>query len=184
MPQIIALHGDFATPGMLKRDMGDFPLVADFFDARGWINFASAMGRLVSLVKSLPEPPTVIGYSRGGSAIARLSELVELRSAVLYESPIVDSDGVGGSFPVLMVWNDAGAKYSRFPARRKQVRRSEQLWAKSHPVTPIEGVGKHFTKRPPAHCWDQNLNQQIVDWIGQLTVKDGFIVNGNRFQPY
>jgi len=150
---------------MLKRDMGDFPLEVAFFDAKRWLNFDAAMGRLVELVTSLPEPPIMIGYSRGGSVIAKLSELVELRAAVLYESPVVDSEGVGGSFPVLMIWNNEGVKCSRFPARRKQARRSEQLWAKSHPVTAIEGIGEHFTKRPPAHCWDQGLNQQIVDWI-------------------
>jgi len=163
---IIALHGDFASPGMLKRDMGNVnPLDVVFFDGKGWINFSPAIGRLITLVKSLPEPPVMIGYSRGGSVIAKLSELVELRAAVLYESPVVDSEGVGGSFPVLMIWNNEGVKCSRFPARRKQARRSEQLWAKSHPVTAIEGIGEHFTKRPPAHCWDQGLNQQIVDWI-------------------
>ena len=165
MTQIIALHGDFATPGMLERDMGDFQLEVAFFDAHRWLNFDAAMGRLITLVKSLPEPPIMIGYSRGGSAIASLSEWVELRAAVLYESPVLNSEGVGGSFPVLQIWNNEGAKYSRFPARRKQARRSEQLWEKNHPVTAIEGVGEHFTKRPPAHCWDQNLNQQIVDWI-------------------
>jgi len=111
---IIALHGDFATPTMLQRDMGDLSELVDiFFDARKWLRFDAAMGRLTSLVQSLSEPPIVIGYSRGGSAIARLSELVELRAAVVYESPVIDSEGVGGSFPVLVIWNDCGAKIKR-----------------------------------------------------------------------
>lgn len=166
----IALSGDYATPEMLKRDMGDLACSVDiFFDSNGWKRFQEAIERLESLVRSLEHPPIVIGYSRGGSAIARLSELVELQAAVLYESPIVDSDGVGGSFPVLQIWNDAGAKYSRFPARREQARHSEQAWAKNHPVTRLEGVGRHFTLRPPSHCWDIGLNQHISDWLASWT---------------
>jgi len=50
LPQIIALHGDFASPGMLKRDMGNVdPLDVVFFDGKRWINFAPAMGRLITL---------------------------------------------------------------------------------------------------------------------------------------
>lgn len=87
-PTVIALHGDLATPAMLQRDVGDFASMVDiFFDARGWLRFDAAMGRLAGLVQSLPQPPIVIGYSRGGSAIARLSELVPLTAAVLQNSP-------------------------------------------------------------------------------------------------
>ena len=51
---IIGLHGDYASPKMLERDMGNVdPLEVLFFDARGWINFDSAFGRLITLVKSL-----------------------------------------------------------------------------------------------------------------------------------
>ena len=164
---IIALHGDFATPSILQRDMGDLSQLVDiFFNARGWHNFDSAMGRLTSLVKSLPQPPIVIGYSRGGSAIARLSELVELRAAVLYESPVIDSEGVGGCFPVLQIWNDSGAKYGRNKIRRGQAKIAEQIWA-GHQVTQLQGIGGHVKKRPLGHGWDANLNQQIIDWMSQ-----------------
>ena len=62
MTQIIALHGDFATPTMLQRDMGDLSELVDiFFDARKWLRFDAAMGRLTSLVQSLSEPPIVTG---------------------------------------------------------------------------------------------------------------------------
>lgn len=162
---IIALHGDFATPTMLERDMGDLaPLVDIFFDAKGWHNFDCAMGRLTSLVRSLPEPPIVIGYSRGGSAIARLSELVELRAAVLYESPVIDSEGVGGIFPVLQIWNDCGAKYGASKLRRGQAKIAEQIWA-SHPVTQLQGVGRHMKVRPIGHGWDVGLNGKIREWL-------------------
>ena len=165
MTQIIALHGDFATPAMLKRDMGDLaPLVDIFFDAKGWHNFDCAMARLTSLVQSLPEPPIMIGYSRGGSAIARLSELVDLRAAVLYESPVIDSEGVGGSFPVLQIWNDCGAKYGASKLRRGQAKIAEQIWA-SHPVTALQGVGRHMRVRPIGHGWDVGLNEQIRNWL-------------------
>jgi len=167
LPQIIALHGDFASPGMLERDVGDLAssLSIMFFDAEGWRKFQDATDRLLTLIRALEEPPILIGYSRGGSVIALISKMVELRAAVLYESPVVNSYGAGGCFPVLQIWNNAGAKYSRFPARRKQARLSDKIWKENHPVTAIEGIGEHFTKRPPAHCWDQGLNQQIVDWI-------------------
>lgn len=164
MTQIIALHGDFATPTMLQRDMGDLSELVDiFFDARKWLRFDAAMGRLTSLVQSLSEPPIVIGYSRGGSAIARLSELVELRAAVVYESPVIDSEGVGGIFPVLQIWNDCGARIKR-PG---QARVAEEIWSASHPVTHLQGVGRHVKRDPLGHGWDVGLNEQIREWITQ-----------------
>lgn len=162
----IALHGDLATAEMLERDVGDLRDCVDyFFDARGWLRTQYQIDRLVDFIRKLPAPPAMIGYSRGGAVIAAVSELVELRSAVLYESPVIDSEGVGGEFPVLMIWNDAGAKFSPSRVRRGQAKISEEIWSASHPVTHLQGTGRHMRLRPPGHCWDVSLNAQIVDWI-------------------
>lgn len=166
---IIALHGDLATPAMLERDVGDLASTVDlFFDARGWLRFDVQFEKLLNVVRMLPEPPIMIGYSRGGSAIAKLSEIVPLAAAVLYESPVIDSDGVGGSFPVLQIWNDQGAKYGRSKLRQGQAKVAEEIWS-SHPVTKLEGAGRHMTINPPAHGWDCGLNKQIADWISGAT---------------
>ena len=87
-PQVIALHGDFASAQMLWRDVGDLALSIDlFWEAQGWRRASTEMQDLESYIRHLPEPPVLIGYSRGGSVIAALSERVELRAAVVYESP-------------------------------------------------------------------------------------------------
>jgi len=169
-PTVIALHGDLATPAMLQRDVGDFAQSVDiFFDARGWLRFDAAMGRLTALVQSLPVPPIVVGYSRGGSAIARLSELVPLTAAVLYESPVLDSEGTGGNFPCLMIWNDQGAAYGPSKLRRGQARISKEIWRADHLVKEIEGQGRHMRIRPAGHCWDCDLNNHIKTWIESCT---------------
>lgn len=166
MTYTIALHGDLATAEMLRRDVGDLRDSIDlFFDARGWLRFDSQIDKLHTKICQLPEPPTLIGFSRGVSAIARLSEITEIKAAVVYEGPIIDSEGVGGNFPVLMIWNDAGAKFSPSKLRRGQAKIAEQIWSESHPVTYIQGTGRHMRLRPPGHYWDCSLNQQIKDFI-------------------
>lgn len=159
---IIALHGDLATAEMLKRDVGDLSDSIDlFFDAGGWRKFGQQVDRLLRLIT---EPPTLIGYSRGGSVIALLSTRIEIRAAVLYESPVIDSEGVGGHFPVLQIWNDRGCKFGR---RREQALRAEQLWS-GHKVTPLVGRGRHMRLRPLGHAWDCSLNSQIRKWHEDL----------------
>lgn len=160
---IIALHGDFATPDMLMRDMGDLsPMVDCVFDGKGWLRFQAQYERLLRFVTAQRESPILIGYSRGGSVIAKLSGEIEIAAAVLYESPIIDSDCVGGDFPCLMIWNDKGAKSGR---RRDEAEQSEATWKASHPVTMLQGRGGHVKRRPVGHCWDTSLNQSIRNWL-------------------
>ncbi len=167
-PQVIALSGDFAKQGMLERDMGDLASSVNvFFDSEGWRRFKEAVGRLLDLIRGLSEPPILIGYSRGGSVIAMLSELVPIRAVVLYESPVVDSVGVGGSFPVLMIWNDAGIRYGRRKVRRIEASKSIRLWKENHPVTELKGSGGHWKIAPVGHDWDCSLNGQIESFILQ-----------------
>jgi len=163
---IIALHGDFASANMLERDVGDLRTIVDlFFEAKGWLRFHKRMDQLIGFITQLDDPPTLIGYSRGASAIAALSELVELRSAVVYEGAVLDSEGVGGTFPVLQIWNDRGARYGSNEMRRGQAIIAEQIWAEHHPVTQLIGKGGHIRRNPLGHAWDCSLNQEIRDWI-------------------
>jgi hypothetical protein len=165
---ILALHGDFATADMLCRDMGDLRHSIDlFYDARGWTRFDHRIDKLLRIIEKITEPLILVGYSRGGSAIARLSELVEIAAAVVYESPVIDSEGVGGSFPVLQVWNDRGARFGSNELRRGQAIIAEQIWGERHDVTQLIGSGRHWQIRPPAHCWDCKLNDQIREWMSQ-----------------
>lgn len=162
----IALHGDFATAEMLQRDVGDLASSIDgFFAAGGWVRFEHQFNKLLRLISELQEPPILIGYSRGGSVIARLSELIEIKAAILYESPVLDSDGVGGTFPVLMLWNDCGVKFGRSAIRRGQAKISQEIWSATHPVKELRGSGTHMGFRPPRHGWDVILNDQIREFL-------------------
>lgn len=161
---IIALHGDFATPDMLLRDMGDLsPMVDCAFDGKGWLRFQAQYERLLRFVEAQRESPILIGYSRGGSVIAKLSNEIEIKAAILYESPIIDSETVGGSFPCLMIWNNQGVKQS--PHRSHQAWLSEATWKASHPVTILQGKGGHVKRRPVGHCWDTSLNDSVRNWL-------------------
>jgi pimeloyl-ACP methyl ester carboxylesterase len=162
-PEIIALHGDFASARMLMRDVGDLAESIDvFWDANGWRRTEPSIAKLERHIRTLSTPPILIGYSRGGSVIAALSERVELRAAIVYESPVIDSDGVGGAFPVLMCWNDCGVMAGK---RKGQAKIAQQIWKASHPVTEIWGKGRHVKFGPIGHGWDCGLNGAIRDFL-------------------
>lgn len=163
---IIALHGDYANAEMLKRDVGDFaPMVDCFWDASGWRPAKREISKLERYIKSLSEPPTLIGYSRGGSIIAMLSNKYPIRAAVLYESPVLDSFSVGGTFPVLQIWNDQGFLTGK---RAGQARSAQEVWKRNHPVTELWGVGTHIRRDPIGHGWDVGLNDRIKSWLCNL----------------
>jgi len=163
---IIALHGDGGNAEMLEDDVGDLRGIVDcFYNAHGWFRFNHYSEKLLRFIDQLVEPPILIGYSRGGSVIAWLSETVEIAAAVVYESPVLDSEGVGGSFPVLQIWNDRGARYGRNELRRGQAIIAEQIWGQNHQVTQLIGTGRHMRTNPLGHAWDASLNQQIREWL-------------------
>jgi len=166
---IIALHGDYANADMLKRDVGDFaPLVNCFWDASGWRPAKREISKLERYIKSLSEPPTLIGYSRGGSIIAMLSNKYPIRAAVLYESPVLDSFSVGGTFPVLQIWNDQGFLTGK---RSGQARAAQEVWKRNHPVTELQGIGTHVRTHPIGHGWDVGLNDRILSWLEAVWLK-------------
>jgi hypothetical protein len=164
--KMIALHGDLATADMLRRDVGDMSQHIDiFFNARGWLRFDYQLNKLIAAIQELDSPPLLIGYSRGGSAIAAISERVELAAAIVYEAPVLDSASTGGTFPVLQIWNDAGAKYGMNQWRRARAIEADEIWRKNHVVTEMTGTGKHMRRNPLGHDWDVTLNPLIVEWI-------------------
>lgn len=61
---IIALHGDFAKPTMLERDMGNLsPMVDLFWDANGWRRTNREIDRLEAYIRTLDQPPTPALFS-------------------------------------------------------------------------------------------------------------------------
>lgn len=160
---VIALHGDYGTPEMLRIDMGDPAWVDTYFDARGWRYYDKSIAKLVEQIN---KPVVLVGYSRGCQAIADLSAnpltAQWIRAAVIYEGP-VGSAGCFGSFPVLQIWNNRGAL--KRLGRIDDCINSMQCWSASHPTTLMVGSGMHMRLKPPGHDWDRSLNNRIEDWI-------------------
>lgn len=161
----IALHGDYATPEMLKRDMGDPTWVDEYFDGRGWRYYGKSLDKLIQLVN---QPTILVGYSRGCAAICDIANtpLVShwIEAAVIYEGPVTDSN-CGGDFPVLQVWNNRGAL--KRLGRIDDCIQSMQCWSATHQTTLMIGSGMHMRLKPPGHDWDRSLNNCIEDWINK-----------------
>jgi hypothetical protein len=171
MMKTYAFHGDFASATDLQQDMGDPPWVDAYVDYRS--DFASDIAQ--------QDAACLVGYSRGGSIIGRLSlSLTNIVGAVLYESPLFNVDEPGGDFPVLIIWN----RHSR---RRRSIEAWDALqrWkASGRSVTMLEGAGTHIklVGRPSTlflgHGWDVSLNDKIGTWVRSLsTVRPGTIVS-------
>lgn len=157
----IALHGDGGTGTMLSNDMGN----PDWVD-----RFPNYHPDSLVVVENLiidRGPVNLIGFSRGGSEIAKLTTnpniLPHIKSAVLYESPVRDSSYVGGTFPVLMIWNTKGALLHRTRTAIESMR----LWQLNHNVTLLIGQGRHIQTNPLGHDWDESLNPIIKAWLAK-----------------
>lgn len=153
----IAFHGDFATPVMLAEDIGQGVPIDLWADTTRLTPY-----RLLDRFRSV----ALVGYSRGGALIADLSvECDNIRCAVLYESPLGMYGRVGGSFPVMIIWNDRG----RYERRKAQ--QMEEAWqANGRSVTHLWGRGRHIridrSMSPPIrHGWDRSLNPQIAEFL-------------------
>lgn len=156
---VVAFHGDFASGRILKRDMGNPVWVNRYHDG---LDLYKASKSLISRTDNV-----LIGYSRGGSLIGHLSicQDIRIKAAVLYESPLIGIDEVGGTFPVLWIKN----AYRRKGWRKKEMDDTEKLWRATHSVDTLVGQGSHvrFTMGCPpiGHAWDQQLNPAIEHWI-------------------
>jgi hypothetical protein len=169
---IIAFHGDYATPKMLKEDMGDLAHSVDYFF--NGHDFDEA----VDLCRKFDEV-SLIGYSAGGGIIADLSVLTKLniKSVVLYESPLGLFQRTCGKFPACIIWNKNGRmRDSRFNPYRERAINMVDQW--KHPVSKLpftrhtielEGNGRHlafkFRIPPFGHAWDRTLNKKIREFL-------------------
>jgi hypothetical protein len=157
----IAFHGDGATPEMLREDIGEGLHVDYFVDKY----------HAASFCREFPEV-NLVGYSRGGGVIADLSCILpNIRSAVLYESPLGAYNKAMGSFPALIIWNKRGRKSKAI--YRSAVERMEDAWVIGRHVDFLEGTGRHIrvdrSMRPRLrHGWDRSLNPKISQWIKDL----------------
>jgi hypothetical protein len=168
MTLVVALHGDGGSGELLRRDMGN-PSWVDLYPdwKRNSIDHLRHVDRLI-----------VIGYSSGGSMAGHLTvehddhgervpAFENIAASVLYESPLIGIDDVGGDFPALMIWNNRGASKRWF--RKREAADTQAAWAKNHPLEVWEGNGRHweFTHDWPPfrHGWDRSLNNRIRDWI-------------------
>ena len=166
--QTIALHGDYASPDMLRRDMGNPAWVDHYYDGRGWRDVDGRIELLTHFIRSQEEPVVLVGYSRGGDVVARLSNSIPhlIRAAVVYESP-VSVDSCGGKFPALCVWNDRGS--IRRLQRVDDVVKSLRLWSVGRRCEIMIGSGRHMDLMPPGHSWDRSLNSRIEDWLTMIS---------------
>lgn len=169
MISVIALHGDFANGRMFAWDIGIRNTENVRWRYPDWKR--ESRENLISILSCFPNL-VLVGYSRGGDKIAKLShQLSNIRGAVLYESPILPARNQikpSGDFPVLWIENDEGmATKSR--RKKKIMSRSKHLWALNRSMTCLTGVGKHVKVNPLGHGWDQALNQQILEWIERNT---------------
>ena len=150
---IVAFHGDFASPRMMRRDMS-----VDWVD-QYWDYQQDNVATLAD-----HRDLVLVAYSRGGSVVGKLANaLNNIRAAVLYEAPLLDAPTPGGDFPVLIIWN-------RLSIRRftREAKRTKQEWALQHPISELHGGSLlHVKLWPPGHGWDQNLNPPIYEWLSE-----------------
>jgi hypothetical protein len=171
--EIIAFHGDFASPQMLREDIGDIGLPITFMSSTNWLDAISEIDVAFGPKRGL----VGIGFSRGCGVIADLSyQYPDLFiAAVLYEGPLGFYGKVGGSFPVLMIWNSHGVKKPSLLKpwhwfKPRVAREAEMAWEEKHSVSYASGTGCHMrydkTKNPKLrHAWDQSLNKTVREFI-------------------
>jgi len=155
-----ALHGQYATGKMLRRDMGD-PTWVDYY--------VHKIGKLTSAELQRLKPPLIlVGYSLGGSVIADLTHELDLVGAVLYESPLLNDTIPAGTFPVLWIQND----YRHKTRRKREMDSSLAGWKENHQVTQLTGSGRHIRGVIGwpmwGHAWDQTLNDKIAGWLWRI----------------
>lgn len=160
---VVALHGDFASGKILEEDMGPLSDYVDLFP--DW----QAEGH--SWACDFEDDMILLGYSRGGSEIARLCSEISrfsdrVAGALVYEGPNFTEDVPLGEFDVMICWN----RLSR-PFRDRLRSWTEDSWSVNHDVEVLEGEGLHFRlergKRPSfRHNWDwETLYEEQVAWI-------------------
>jgi pimeloyl-ACP methyl ester carboxylesterase len=164
---VFALHGGYLGPDDLRRDMGDPSWVYKYLSGHD----PESCEKQIWNHMLDEEPMVLLGYSMGGSTIGHLSTMLPdgmIRGAILYESPLIGVDEVGGDFPVLWIRND----YESTAKREQEFEETRLTWRKNHFMTEAFGKGRHVSWRfgfPPfGHAWDKNLNDVIEYWMELL----------------
>ncbi|MEM9369275.1 MAG: hypothetical protein AAGD07_25115, partial [Planctomycetota bacterium] len=125
---VVAFHGDFASPDMLRRDAGDPVWIDHFFDGHDIDEAIDFCGKFRQVV--------LVGYSRGGDVVAAVSQrMSHIVAAVLYESPA--NYVPVGRFPAMLIWNDRGRR------RTRAAQESNEKWKRNRETTELSGSGRH-----------------------------------------
>lgn len=162
-PLVVAFHGGWLGPDDLRRDMGD----PDWVDA--YLKGFNSKIHYQNL-KTIDRGLVLIAYSFGGNVVGNLSNTdLPILGAVLYETPLIGINSVGGNFPVVWIRNE----FESTQRREAEFGSTYQLWAKNHPIEQYCGAGGHSNFRfgwPPFdHNWDTTLNPFIKSWIDDLS---------------
>ena len=177
MTYTIAIHGALSNGNMLRQDIGK-PSWIDHYPTYKHVKHYDQIRELIIECESV----NLIGYSKGGSLIADLTNdediLPRIKSAVLYESPVFNVAQCRGTFPVLMIWNNRG--YITHPRRRLLALQSIALWQQTHTITFLLGNGPHFYLNPPRHGWDRELNPIIEQWLTVINQAQQYITHINQ----
>lgn len=162
MALVVALHGDFASGDLLRRDMGD----------PSWVNRFPTWRSRSDIELPAGEPTVLIGYSSGADMVRRLlAESVfsgrrNVVAAIGYE-PLTTEPLPVTSVPLLVIGNRLG-RWRWTPAGRLY----RQRWIDAGAAV-MTGRGTHvratFAWPPVAHAWDQSLNEAIRSWILEVT---------------
>jgi len=160
---VFAIPGGHLSGRDLRRDMGDPDWVDHYLDrAHPW--------DLAVKIESITDGPIVlIGYSVGGSLIGHMSLLLgNIVGVVVYESPLIGVERVGGDFPVLWIEND----YKSTWRREAESLEAFLKWFESHSTEVMVGEGRHVRLRfgwPPfGHAWDVRLNTRIAGFVREV----------------
>ena len=171
---VVAFHGStfFWTNGAnrMRRDMGDPNYVSHYYREHNIPDFLAEF--------ATEERLFLIGYSKGGDFIARLTHYLDnIVGVVLYESPVLHDGGVcmdytTDDFPVWMFWNESSRQ-----AKTQAAGHSISEWSKSRTRFTLEmkmqGRGHvDWFSFPPGHAWDRRVTALIPSMIESLDLSE------------
>lgn len=181
MTSVIAFHGQAASGGRLRADMGD-PAWVDWypdwqreFTTRREDPMQGPMRFARHYVEAGFGGCVLVGYSLGGDFICRLTYTPLapwIEGIIVYESPVLYRSPNALGCPVTVIWNDYEPKRRK---RRDGKAKSIAAWTTQFSQVQ-ELVGKHtthmlYSQRRPIirHAWDKSLNPLLCEWIENAT---------------
>lgn len=164
--KVVAFHGDFASPQMLREDSGDPSWITDYM---GWEDIHPRF--ISSALDQEKEPYVLLGYSRGGQVACRVANSIvyrELfRGIVLYEAPL-PPEGLVGNHHVLYL---RSTYRSWLPWREWRKDRIIRYLKEHHKVAVLGSECRHLKRVNGEfrHGWDTQTNPHINKWIQGLS---------------